>query len=136
MNSRPLRLLNRRRASDDGLRPHAHQFSQPNYFAGFDSNATLPAGTSLQEIDRDALLADFQFADAAPTEPIVERRHGDAESTGGFGGSEKFVGHGRRPLELFVGRLTRPPVSLGNSGESPACDQTPVRCAKRRRTSW
>lgn len=106
-----MRPLDRRRANDDGLRPHAHQLSHPLHFADFDSNATLAAGTTLQEIDRDPLTADFQFADTAPPEPVVERRHGDAESSGGFGGGEEFVGHERRPLQLCFRPLARPPDS-------------------------
>lgn len=30
-----------------------------------------------EELDRDALAADFQHADSTPTDPVVQRRHGE-----------------------------------------------------------
>ena len=97
MNSRPLRLFFWRRSQDNNLRADAHQLAQAVNFLCFDPNAALPFAAPLQVVDRDPMAANQELADPAAAEPIVERRHGDSEAIGGFGGGKEVVGHGNQP---------------------------------------
>ncbi len=77
------------------LRHDEHQFAKPVDLAGFDLDLALAVSTGLKVADRDALAANDEQADVGLPEPIVERRHGDSETTRGlFRGQEYFRGHG------------------------------------------
>lgn len=88
MNSRPMGLFHQRRANRDGAGPYAHELAQSLYFTSLKPNPALAPRAALKKINRDPLPADFEFTDPALAGPIVKRRHGDPEASGGFGGSE------------------------------------------------
>lgn len=75
----------------------SHQFAQAIDLGDFDANTTLSLGTGLQVVDRDSLTADFQIAQAASSQPIIERRHRDSQTASGLGGGKQFVGHSDIP---------------------------------------
>ncbi len=75
------------------LRHDPHQFAKLVNLAGFDLDLALAVGTGLEVADRDALAANDEQTNVGLPEPIVERRHGDAETARGLFGGEQVVRH-------------------------------------------
>lgn len=63
---------------------HPHGFVEPPDFPCIDPDPPLTLGAALQVIDRDRLAAELETAGIRSTEPIVERRLGNAQSSGSF----------------------------------------------------
>jgi len=61
-----------------------HGFVEPPDFPCIDPDPSLTLGAALQVIDRDGLAAELETAGIRSTEPIVERRFGNAQSSGSF----------------------------------------------------
>lgn len=92
-NARIKRSPNRGSSDAYHLRMDAHRLEDPFHFRGFDANSPLALRPPLKVANRDQLTADPEQPVVRLAEPIVERRHGDPETSGGLAGSEQFFGH-------------------------------------------
>jgi hypothetical protein len=67
---------------------NTHQFLDSLDLLRFDSDAALPLGTALHVINGNRLSAQHEQAAIRLSEPVIECRHGDSETLGGFKGSQ------------------------------------------------